>query len=285
MSESYVNSFRLGCDPEFVLLDSTNRIHRFTSNSRQVGQDHGGLVVELRPLPSYSVKGLLENVKTLLDSPILRDVADKRWRGGAYYNDVNGNTVMLGGHIHIETPYQFGTSGSSTIPAVAPDVFAARMDAMDHVTKMFEEIDLLPKVECASRRTGGYGRFGHTGSYNYHQVTDEYTRQQRVEYRSPCSWLFNPKNAFMLVTALKLATVSPVSVMKVLPGGSPDKIWEGIVKLYRNFQHIDHDAYLAANKICRSSNPDNIERLKADTNVDMKASWKLKNYKPVEATA
>lgn len=279
MPEQYATSFRIGGDPEFAIINTDGSYHNFHSVSNAIGADHGGMVVELRPAPSYTVNGFLNNVKTLLESPSLNDVRPKKWRAGAHVHVRHpsyGETgISMGGHVHLEIPYNYN---SGTIPSVSREVFMARMEAFDHLTQMFEEANLLPKEECALRRSssGCYGRFG--VGHNHHTVLGA-DNQQRIEYRSPCSWLFNPRNAFMLITGLKLAAASPVAVMKNIQGGSDTKIFEGIVKLFRNFAAVDHDAYIAANKICRSAKSENLDRLRAIVDTDFKAAWKPRTTK------
>ena len=281
-SKPYIGISRYGSDPEFLMLNDNGTYLIHTNPTTAIGVDGGGVLTELRPAPAYNVQEHLSNIKALLESPNLNYVRDKKWRAGACVEAIQQcyaahigtpresdyrNWLSMGGHIHIEIPY--GTAGA--IPAVEQKVFQARLDAFDHVTRTMEAADLLPREESALRRSnGGYGAFG-----NYHSVNGA-DGQQRVEYRTPCSWLFSPKNAFILFTAIKLAAVSPITVKRRIPeNGTPEKIWEGFVKLFRDFQHIDHDSYIAVNRICKAVHASNLERLGATKIVDLdfKAAW------------
>jgi hypothetical protein len=261
--ENNINTFKIGGDPEFAVVDGGNhRIVRYTQNSsdRQIGFDHGGSLVELRPHPSYSVQGFLDNIKNLLDRSELDSHRGYIWRAGAYYAG-----EAMGGHVHFELPARVGS-------IVTNEIFNARVTAFDRINEIFELLKFFPHAECTQRRDNSpYGRKGST------EIKSDY----RFEYRMAPSWMFSPQIAFAFLTMMKLAAVNPTGAMKLMESNNPEKAYKGLVKMFCNFQHIDNDAFIAAKKVCRSANPDNIERLHVDVTQDFKPHWKSRGTKAI----
>jgi hypothetical protein len=288
--DNCVNTFRIGCDPEFGVINpdyensSSEPVYcdcgcgeivdgdegcelidvssYGVSFEGQVGHDHGGEVVELRPNPSYTVSGLIKELKQLLDSPKLSKVRKFKWRAGAYYAG-----QAFGGHIHIELPFE-------DHHGVPKDVYRERINACDAVIRELERFNLHPQSECEQRRTGsGYGHFGKVTAAQ----CGEAGRAQyfvRMEYRTPCSWLFDPRIAYITLTGIKLAATNPKFALERLGRGNDTKsLWVNFVKFYRSFRLIDQDALYVCQKFLKTTNPEIIDSLKADTEKDIKEVW------------
>lgn len=258
----HINTFQIGADPEFCVVDPTTKSRlnasSYTSGLNtygKVGFDHGGAVIELRPDPSYTVKGLLTNIKTLLEEPRLAPLKNKIWRGGAFFHD-----MPMGGHVHIELP----AKGHHNVPDA---VYDKRMAALDHVVRELEFLNILPKEECAKRRSGGgYGQFGYMHPVNSGQFT-------RIEYRTPCSWLFDPRNAFVTITGLKLAAVNPDYATEKLGKGDPKERFVALVKFFRAFAPVDEDAAYVIKHILRSVSDKVAKAIEAKPDQDFKEAW------------
>jgi hypothetical protein len=282
--ELHVNTFKIGCDPEFALRNKTTKaLMCVPSESRlhggnKVGVDHGGAVVELRPDPSYRVLDLLRNIKSLLKNDELMKLKDYEWKAGGVIRTAGGYFQGMGGHVHLELPYQ----GHHGVDAA---VYNLRVKACDAVTKHLEELDILPREECRIRRSdegGGWGRFGSV-QFGSVQVavgpqSNTMTPFYRMEYRTPCSWLFDPKAAFITLTGIKLAATMPELAISTLKGNSTEEKWGNLVKFFRTFQHIDSDAEFACKRLLKSSNPKCLKPLQVNPDCDFKGRWDKFKY-------
>jgi hypothetical protein len=259
--EKVINTFLIGCDPEFSVVDTVTNTRVNVGSygigaNPLVGSDHGGGVVELRPAPSYTVKGLLNNIKKALASSHTEGIRQFKWRAGARFNDIS-----MGGHIHLELPMK-GYHG------IKSEVFDERIKACDRLTAEMEHHNILPKEECAARRVGGYGQFA---AVQAAATTNGITR---FEYRTPCSWLFDPRNAFIVLTAIKLAAVNPRYALDNVTGqGDDKKRWKEVVKFFRAFRKLDEDAEFVCQSIIKSTHDINLESLKAKPDEDFQPLW------------
>jgi hypothetical protein len=276
----HINTFRIGADPEFGLIDKegywANPIYcspayrdasGYTYNP--IGSDAGG-IAEIRPEPSYTVQGLLINIKKLLDDPEMNKFyAAYKWRAGAVVtakrsrqDQDNGleRAQPVGGHIHLELPFK----GYHGIP---DSVFQRRLDACDAMTRVLERLDILPQAESERRRAGAYGHFGVAYSSGG-------TIFARMEYRTPCSWLFSPNAAFITLTGIKLAAVMPdLTINKFSHLETELQRWEALVEYFRHFRTVDSDAFYVYHRILKGRRLDNLKRLKANPDNDIKVAW------------
>lgn len=185
-----INKFLVGCDPEFVALDEQNRIIPAAGANGEIGYDHGGRVWELRPAPTKGTFALVKRLQRLIQDNRLRQVKGKFRAGGI------AGGQPLGGHVHFGIePFQELTEYTG---------------ALDTTTRLLEHLDILPKTESQNRRRGTYGKFGdwrtaHDGQGHAH-----------LEYRTMASWLYDPKVAFLCLTAAKLATADPKGTLDAL---------------------------------------------------------------------
>lgn len=235
-----VNTFKVGADPELVLLDPPQIVNgavRGVETAGYFGFDHGGYVVEPHPTPDLSVRQVCKNIRTSLDYmhylwPNLK------FRAGAYYEAAGArNQMYMGGHVHLD------------IRAFTPDQIAA----MDSFTASLEHLDLLPRVECARRAEGGfYGKKGDIRAEHGH-----------VEYRSMCSWLFDPKIAMLCMTGAKLAAINPAAL--------PKKLFTSKARLtswFEGYKEADDDVRWMFDKGYFEGS------LVADPDASVKTAWK-----------
>lgn len=205
-----VNKFVIGCDPEFVALDQrgavVNVAHNLTPDG-EVGYDHNGRVVELRPRPAKGTYALVRRIKTLLESDQAQRINAAKFRAGACVL-AGGNRVVLGGHFHYDLdPYT--EAGNLTA------AHNTRLVALDKATRLLELLDILPKDESDVRRKSTeYGKFG------AYRIPANREGKRHTEYRTMASWLYDPRVAFTCLTAAKLAAAEPDATIEELEGAT-----------------------------------------------------------------
>ena len=247
-----VNKFLMGCDPEFVTIHNGRRcnVNDHLPHEGVVGWDHNGRIAEIRPDPSRGVYRLIKTIqKVLLEEPTLQTLVHRRWRAGAVYADGN-TTESLGGHIHIDIPW---------------DKKAEPVKALDALTKKLEALDILPKDESNQRRHrgaeyGGVGAYGRYGDVRAVATIDG----NRIEYRTMASWLFSPAIAFVCLSGAKLAAHSPDSTLVALKGPTS---YKQLIKFFELFQGKDDNADRVLERVLDGGN------LKADPDADVRKAW------------
>ncbi|HOT05550.1 MAG TPA: hypothetical protein PK171_04855, partial [Atribacter sp.] len=183
-------AIRIGCDPEFAVIDNHDSYIRFTYHKNLdcgfVKDDHCGAVGELNPNSSTNPAEVVENLRTLIkeikrEYPTLRVIGG----GGAKYR------ISTGGHIHLSglTNLDFQgyenyswhrrstrnhirptTKGNKLVLAL--DAFIARpMQRLQNGKRADKSYNLLSKIKIKSYSNGSDG----------------------FEYRSTPSWLTSPK--------------------------------------------------------------------------------------------
>jgi len=250
-----VNEFLIGCDPEFIVLDALGAhqlVNELLSAEGEIGHDHGGKVVELRPKPAKTAFTLTKKLWKLLEkSP----VAEFKHRAGAYI-EFPPNKFSLGGHIHFDLPWK---------PKDLDSRYRAL--ALDEVTTCFENLDILPKKESAKRR--GYGRDARNGfgvQLGYGEFGDVRPDYNRTEYRTMASWLYSPITSLLCLTAAKLATVAPKETIATLGiDPSPAKVQ----KFFETFSGKDVDAKRVVEKVFEKG-----VSMQRDPTADFRETWR-----------
>lgn len=177
-----LNNFRIGADPEFIVLNGP-RIQMNTPREHpSFGYDHGFYVIEPHPAPSLSIREVIHNLRASLNTIAFYHPEESKWRAGAYYIGENRH-ISLGGHIHIDQP--------TPVPGV--------MLGLDRFTRSLLALEILPNKEHEARiHNTGYGALG-----------DIRTEHGHFEYRSMPSWLFSVKTAMLCMTGAKLLAALP----------------------------------------------------------------------------
>jgi Phage phiEco32-like COOH.NH2 ligase-type 2 len=253
-----LNNFRVGCDPEFILLDGNGKtvmanIH--FPHDGEIGFDHNGRVAEFRPTPSRGVLPIVRKIQALVNDAKIPATA--KLRAGALCNgDALGGHVHFGFNCFTEKPmdgYSILTGGG---------VFNAKgaqvTKALDTLTKALEHLDILPKVESTQRRGHGqgYGRYGDVRDCHGH-----------MEYRTMASWLYDPKVAFLCLTAAKLAAVDPEGTMEALVNCDSFAKFSAWLSQYKG---KDLNATRAAEKLLDKG----LKYLQVDPEADFRGRWK-----------
>jgi hypothetical protein len=254
-----LNDFKVGCDPEFILLGPGGRMKPASDYfpwTGEIGYDHGGRVAEFRPGPTLGIIPIMKKIQALVSRAKAAVAHDGRvlFRAGALCNGES-----LGGHVHFGFPAfthahnNIGTRNG--IPMNARGVATAA--ALDELTKALEHLDILPKNESQLRRTHGqnYGRFGDVRDCHGH-----------MEYRTMASWLYDPKVAFLCLTAAKLAAVDPEGTKTALAGCDSFAKFKRWLETYEN---RDVNAKRASEMLLAGG----LRTLQVDPSVDFGERW------------
>jgi hypothetical protein len=240
-----------------MLLDiagKTVAAAQFFQHDGDIGYDHGGRVAEFRPKPSYGVLPIVKQIQELVKKASA--IADKRYRAGAICNH-----DCLGGHVH------FGFNCFVHKPPTGCNINqggglfnekgAQATKALDALTKTLEHLDILPSQESARRRVHGqgYGQYGDVRDCNGH-----------MEYRTMASWLFDPKVAFLCLTAAKLAAVDPVGTLDALKNCDSFAKFENWLRQYKD---KDINAARASEKLLDKG----LKYIQVDPEVDFRDRW------------
>lgn len=106
--DDYFDKLYIGTDPELLFMDKgvvvhANKIQGF-GGTYKFGVD--GPMAELRPDPSYTPEGLVENIKSILNNEAATSkIKDIDWLSACYYENALRD-FPVGTHIHIDNPPQ-----------------------------------------------------------------------------------------------------------------------------------------------------------------------------------
>jgi hypothetical protein len=280
MPEHLANSFLVGCDPEFVVIDKPDMVLDARTvgigQRGEVGYDHSGLMLEIRPEAAKGTYALLRRIKRIIDTnEQLKKVSSKKWRAGGLIKTKVATgpdrILTLGGHVHLDIPpVGYGMTDAET--------HNLRLSAMDRVTRYMEKLDILPTEESATRRIEGArlptgSRYGQWGDWRTAGENEGNGRRVRMEYRTPVSWLYDQKAAYLLMTAIKLAAVSPQLAMDTLKVRNIN--FDAFKQFFEAYRHKDTNARRALESLLDVKN---IKQLQADPDRDIRDAWKTLEF-------
>jgi hypothetical protein len=150
----------IGADPEFLLFNTDGLVIK--ANSVGMGMagplGYDGAMAELRPDPSITPEGLVDNIKTILSKDKnLSFISKYDWKSGCYHKE-SSRDYPIGGHIHIGNPAQ--------LLKIKQD---DRMVFFKTFNKILDELLSLPMIRldgdngCARRTKSAMGRYGYFG--------------------------------------------------------------------------------------------------------------------------
>lgn len=122
-STAVINTFLVGCDPEFVGIDHGELVpmNRYFPQRGEIGFDHGGSVGELRPRPAKGTWTLIKRIKErIADLKPIPGIV----RAGALVKTKGRERgyVTLGGHVHLDIcPYD-GVLGRDGVVQIDPNI-------------------------------------------------------------------------------------------------------------------------------------------------------------------
>lgn len=256
--EIMINKFMLGCDPEFAALDAKGRqiqADQFIYAAGEVGYDHGGRLLEFRPAPAKGAFALVKRIQRLMKHESLAKINAAKFRAGAKcWQD------SLGGHVHfgikpykIEPGYNNAGISAHNLTPQGVEIVAA----LDKTTSLLEHLDILPKAESIKRRESGqgYGRAGDIRDCHGH-----------LEYRTMASWLYDPRVAYLCLTAAKLAAADPAGALDALRNVTS---FEGLKNWVERYKNQDANALRACEKVLDKG----LKALQVDPEVDFRERW------------
>lgn len=258
-----LNEFKVGTDPEFMFISAeglTVPAMKYFGHDGEIGFDHGGRVAEFRPGPSKGVYPIIRKLHALINSPKVVNTGNRLRAGAICNND------CLGGHIH------FGFNAFQLKPGEGCSVLtggqfnergAKVTKALDALTKTLEHLDILPKNESAKRRASAQGQGNHYGAYG-----DVRDCRGHMEYRTMASWLYDPKVAFLCLTAAKLAACDPDGAYEAL---KDCKSFAGFSAWLNQYKEKDLNAKRASEKLLDKGLP----QLQVDPSVDFRGRWEV----------
>jgi len=242
-----INNWLIGCDPEFVVLDAAGRVvsvNNILPANGVVGYDHSGDVIEIRPEPAHGTYALVKRLqKEILTNKYLEPLANHRWRAGAYIRArvprLGGERILtLGGHVHIDQPpKQYGEDEED---------HDLRIDALDRGTQWLEGLDILAQSESQARRSDPNAIRNRYGQFGDWRPAGKGGRP-RMEYRTMCSWLYDPRAAYLALTVAKLATQTPEITLESLKKGRYS--WSGLGAWLENYRTKDTNARRALERL------------------------------------
>jgi hypothetical protein len=202
-----IEDITLGSDPEFVLVDPSTLSYKYAEQiagfprSGYLGAD--GPLAEVRPPPSRTVSGAVENIRKILAKGH-KSIRQYNWYAGATYrNPLNPKerTLHIGGHIHLGDPMVLPSRDKQGI--------------YRQVIRMLDELMAIPLVRIDGPKahlrrntvhTNGFGKYGTWGD----------TRPQvgRFEWRVPSGlWMAHPDFAAAVLGTAKAITETCYQMM------------------------------------------------------------------------
>jgi hypothetical protein len=254
--EAVLNEFLIGCDPEFGLLSANgakiNAALHFPDYHAPIGCDHNGRLAEFHPEPKKGILPIIHHLQDMMKDAKL--TAIPKVRAGAIFG-----TDALGGHIHFGFRCfpEYINNGDTRNGDELNARGAKTTKALDALTKTLEHLDILPAQQSAQRRAHvhGYGRFGDVRDCDGH-----------MEYRTMASWLYDPKVAFLCLTAAKLAACDPGGTLDALKNCDSFAKFEKWISQYKS---KDRNAARASEKLLDKG----LKFLQIDPEVDFRGRW------------
>lgn len=246
-----LNRFMVGADPEFFLLDAAGRYSHAETHGLNTltafGCDLAGRQAELRVAPSrFVVESIASIVETL------------RWMVQAY--PTTGNTKW--------TSLPFLAGGPHGIDGAGGHVHLGRkhcelkdqVSSLDSATKLCLHSGILSLELFVQRQQGtAYGKWG-----------DHRIQPFGFEYRTPPTWMSNPRTAYLVLVLHKLCSYHP-TVLKVPE--TKGKAQQQVLNLLRLYRGLDDDAALALRSIQALGWP-------VEDTSDFKGRWGVEKLGP-----
>lgn len=223
--------FNIGCDPEFVITNNGEfiRAYEIIPNEHAFGLDGNENIGEMRPPPAYNSFTLIANIKKTLKEGIEKVPVLKK-----KYDLLAGHFKCgrpIGGHIHISSPDIKSRMFDSLYNAINP-VILTLSDVIDDLT------------EREKRWDTGYGCGWREADH------------RGFEYRTPGSWLINPKVAFVYLfvteTAVKEFLEENSKIFKKFLDKKENSEREAVLNFISSSKSNDYKTKKIANRIIES---------------------------------
>lgn len=258
-------AIQIGCDPEFLLMNGSCRVNvdsalNRTTSYGEIGSDHGCRVGELRPKHGHP-KDVTVNIRELVlklknavsQNQNYRNTSVKMVAGGG--GEITSESI--GGHIHI-SGLNFSVSNFNS--------YRCKQNQMStNEDRLILALDFF--IGRRLKRVPG----GKRASSSYGQPSDVRSQDWGIEYRTPPSWLSEPKltesTLALAYLIAKIWSVKPIAFdelltsrkmarrmdyAKLVPEDGPDH--EYFTTQINNFKNIIFDkSYNMSNINCFES--------------------------------
>jgi hypothetical protein len=175
-------AIQIGCDPEFLLMTGNSRVNVDifkNTDHGEIGSDHGNRVGELRPKHGHP-KDVTENIRNLI-LKLKSDLTSRRENVKMIAGGGHNVFESIGGHIHFSgTGFNYSSFNSSNCKR-----------SFSYVNSNEERLVLALDFFIGRRMKRVPG--GKRGSNSYGQPADVRSQSWGFEYRTPPSWLSEPK--------------------------------------------------------------------------------------------
>ena len=178
-----VRLFKVGCDPEFALLNEDELVNasEVINETNAFGLDGCDFIAELRPSPSINPSQVVQTlhkdmVRGYYNNPEVRELY---WKAGSSSQSASEGAFATGGHIHlgIDRSLPHNVYGNKM------DFYLQIVSHLDTYLSQLIRLLELPK-ETGERAENEYGYPG-----------DVRTNNHGIEYRTLGSWLTSPRVA------------------------------------------------------------------------------------------
>lgn len=174
----------IGADPEFLLFSpegevlNAGMVSGFSYHSK-LGSD--GAMAELRPDPSTTAEGLVQNIKKLFnDDGLTGPIKDLQWKSGCYYHDGN-RAYPIGGHVHYGNPLKIAEIDQTD-----------RLNFFRSVNKIIDELLAVPLIRLDGYDGNGRRTLSNMGRYGW--FGELRMSSGRLEHRTLSGvWLAHPE--------------------------------------------------------------------------------------------
>jgi hypothetical protein len=248
-----LNKFMVGADPEFAVLKGSRLVvvkplPNPLEGIGDIGQDHGGRVLELHPIQTRGIYALVKRMQALFPTMKQWDSSEFKFKAGAIAKSDEAEDA-LGGHVH------FGFTAKDMMgPQGGMEPFNVFLKKLDKFTHCLEALDILPEKESERRRT--VSEYGRPSAYRASG------RDNHLEYRTMASWLASPELAFLCLTGAKLIAFNPEG--DVPTPGTISKV--ELVEFFEQYKE-DTNALRCIDKVL----PD---LPKTDPGADIREAWR-----------
>lgn len=273
-------STTIGCDPEFIIVNELGTVispevlfgwglNKFRGNPYKSAYGEDGCLFEIRPGYATDTLRVVTKLRKTLKALANNAKGLKRhtWLTGHYpYNHA------LGGHIHIG-----GLNHNR-------DEVQPLISLLDYILDSGMSHWFDDQAQKRQRILYSHAQYGKRSVYrttpNYGMYVATESRFQRIEYRTPGSFLISPKVTFLFLVFAKVCALiflngpnlsrDIIKSIKYIKRGKP--LIERFIRLVRNIEYIksQKDIQIAFSLI--ESIP---ERIKIDWNKDFKGEWRI----------
>lgn len=189
--------FKIGCDPEFGLLDEKSKlVVPDLPNTNIVGLDGSGVIAEIRPKENEDPKVVVKNIKSALQDITFQKVINCKWKAGNM-----AGRHPIGGHIHFGIR-EFIDKKSSVTPD--DEVDFNLYNKFEYICNKFITKPLDHYLACYMSLIEDAREARVRQKRQYGQLSNIRTPAHGIEYRTLGSWLISPEISEAVLSLAKV---------------------------------------------------------------------------------